>query len=122
IEKMGSPGLNSLMVMPSKDTITSSPYIYISKIRKSNIGLVDCREYAVLGDRVKYNPELADKMDWYIMTTGDQGRPLVDAASTQAYNYWCAHIRTSKLYKLESVKTLPDRSLLQLYHRVPDKH
>jgi 4-amino-4-deoxy-L-arabinose transferase-like glycosyltransferase len=104
-----------LMVVPSTDTITSSPYCYLSKLYNDKLGMVDCREYTVLGDRVRYNPILANLIEWYVLTTGDQGRPLIDSASKAAYDRWCAFVRTSGHCELRGSKRLPDGSLLQLY-------
>jgi hypothetical protein len=106
-----------MMVMPDRDVITASTYNYLVHVREDNIRVIDARANAALGDRVTFNPELAGAIDWYILCTGDQGRNLIDSASVDAYDRWCKFVRSSKYFKLNGTKKLPDGTVLLVYRR-----
>lgn len=115
---IGSGQPVSLVVMPNSVNVSISNYIYNAKARNDIVRAVDSRQYTVMGDRITFDPQRADSIDWYVLKTGNQGRLTTDAASNQAYLQWCNHIRTSKHFDLKGQRLLPDGSLLQLYKRV----
>jgi 4-amino-4-deoxy-L-arabinose transferase-like glycosyltransferase len=109
----------SVMIMPASDTVEISTFLYLAFVRGDPIQFLTCRKYAVLGDRVKFDPNYAASADWYVLKTGDQGRQMIDVESDRAYARWCNFVRSSKSFHLIGTKVLPDRSLLQIYHKSP---
>jgi len=109
-----------LMIMPNTDTVSCSPYIYLEKLNNQHINNIMClngRDYTVNGDLVHFDPTYARTINWYVLKTGQQGIPLSDQASKEAYAQWHEFVRSSGEFRLAGKRQLPDNSLLELYRR-----
>jgi len=118
-ENNGKPP--SLLVMPNTESVNCSTYIYLTNLQYGNADCIEfknCRNYTVAGDDVRFYPDIAKEIDWYVLKTGDQGVRLANASSTANYNEWCQFVRESKHFKLVKSRLLPDKSNLEIYRRV----
>lgn len=108
-----------LNILPNHETLNINIFRLLL-LEQGNvcIRVSGSRDWTIVGDRVKFDPKIAQCFHWYLLKTGAGGFRFYDVQSKEEYAKLVDYVCHGGSYMLVTHKPLPDGSELMLYRRI----
>lgn len=119
ISKIDKDKVVYLNILPNHETLSINVFrLLLLEQGNAYIRVSGSRDWTIVGDRVKFDPKIAQCFHWYLLKTGASGFRFYDERSKEEYAKLVDFVCHGGFYMLVTHKPLPDGSELMLYRRI----
>lgn len=106
-----------LNILPDYVQLNGNTFELLGRMLGSPVRPTTSRRWTVIGDCVKFSPEVAMYYQWYLLKSGYQGNILRDDESEKSYSQLIDFVEHGGKFKLIDSHKLPDGSTMFLYRQ-----